>query len=118
MNEGLQTKAENDRRPPADAFAPQPPSPREEQNGSQRRRDPRRKPRGEIVFAEKTIARHLHPINPRRFVEAVLIIEVRDNIIAPLAHLARGLGKARLIAIDQRDQPGTGRVQDQAGKED
>ena len=35
VNEGLETKAENDRRPPSDAFAPQPPAPGKKQDRGQ-----------------------------------------------------------------------------------
>ena len=118
MDECLETKAENDRGPPADAFVSQPPAPGKEQDRGQSRRDSRRQPRREIVFAEEAVTRDLRPINERRFVEAIFVIEVRDDIIAPLPHLARRLGKARLVSIHQRDNPRAGGMQEQAGKED
>ena len=101
-----------------DAFASQAAAPGEEQERGQRRRDSRRQPRREIVFAEKAITRDLRPINERRFVEAILVIEVRDDIIAPLPHLARRLGKTRLVSIDQRDDPGARDVEKQAADEE
>ena len=71
-----------------------------------------------IVFAEEPITRHLRPINERRFIEAIPVIEVRDDIIAPLPHLAGRLGKSRLVSIDQRNDPGSGGMQEKAGKKD
>jgi hypothetical protein len=55
----------------------------------------------------------LEPVGERRLVEAVAIVEIRDDIVTALDHLARGLGETRLIAIDQREQPGAGEMKKQ-----
>jgi hypothetical protein len=114
----LQTKAENDRRPPPSAIAPDPATPGEKQDSRQRRGDRRRETRAEFVFPEEAIARDLRPVNERRFIEAVFVVEIRDDVIATLTHLARGLGKARLVPVYERDVPGAGDVQKQAANED
>ena len=74
--------------------------------------------RGEIVVAEEAIAERLQPVGEGRFVEAVVVVEVGDDVIAPLQHLARGLGKARLVTIDQRQGPRAGEVEKKAREKD
>ena len=74
--------------------------------------------RREIVLAQKVVTGDLRPINEGRFVEAVLVVEVRDDIIAPLPHLPRSLGKPRLVSIKQRYDPSSGSMQEKTGNED
>jgi hypothetical protein len=59
----------------------------------------------------------LRPINKWRLIEAVLVVEVRNDVIAALAHLAGGLGETGLIPIHERDRPGPGDVQKQRAEE-
>jgi len=59
----------------------------------------------------------LRPINKRRLIEAVLVVEVWNDVIAALAHLARGLGETRLVPIYERNGPGPGDVQKERAEE-
>src|SRR5215203_560341 len=99
--EHLQTKGENDRAPPADAFTADPSAPGKKRDRRERGRDHRWKTGREIVFAEKMVTSHLSPVDQRRFIESVFVIEIGDNKIASGPHLARSLGKPRLVPIDQ-----------------
>lgn len=117
LEEHLQTKAENDRSPPAKAVPAQPPAPRKKQNSNASCCHYRRQPRREIGFIKEMETRDLSPIEKRRLVESRLIIEIGNDIIRALAHLARGLGKAGLIPIDERQGPGPSAMQEKAGKE-
>ena len=76
------------------------------------------KARREIVLAEDAIAERLTPVSKRRLVEAILIVEKRNDVIAALQHLARRFGKTRLIAIDQRKAPRAGEMKKQAGEKE
>ena len=73
---------------------------------------------GKRIFPEGAEARDLEPIGERRFVETVAIVEIGHDIIAALDHLARGLRKTRLIAIDQRQRPGAGEMKKQTPTEE
>ena len=64
------------------------------------------------------ITRYLRPIDEGRLVEAVLVVEIRDDIITPLPHLARSFGEARLVSIKQGYDPGPGSMQEKTGKKD
>ena len=46
-----------------------------------------------------------------------MIVEIGNDIIAALNHLARGFSKARLVAINQRQIPCAGDVKDNAAHE-
>ena len=67
---------------------------------------------------KKMITGDLTPVSERRLVEAVAIIEIWHHIIAPLDHLARGLGETWFIAIDQRQRPGAREVKKQTPAEE
>jgi hypothetical protein len=45
-----------------------------------------------------------------------LIVEVGNDVVPALDHFARSFGKARLIAIDQRQRPGAKDVKKYAAK--
>src|ERR1051326_8502977 len=64
------------------------------------------------------VARDLGPIDERRFVEPILVVEPGDHIIAALAHLARSFRKARLVPIDERNNPGPGNVKKKRAEKD
>ena len=69
-------------------------------------------------FCPKTlVARDLRPIGEGRLIEAILVIEVRNDVIAALDHLARCFGETRFVAIDQRNNPSAGEVEEQATEE-
>ena len=72
----------------------------------------------ERVFPKDPVARDLTPIGERRFVEAIAIIEIGHDIIAALDHLARSLGKTRLVAVDQGQHPAAGEMKKQAAAEE
>ncbi len=76
------------------------------------------KTRREIVVAEDAVTERLKPVGEGRFVEAVIIIEVGNDVIAPLQHLARSLGETRLVAIDQRQGPRAGDMEKEAREKD
>jgi hypothetical protein len=46
----------------------------------------------------------LQPVAERRFIEPVTAIEIRDDPIPRLHHLARGFGETWLIAVDKRQR--------------
>ena len=118
VDEGLQAKGEDDCRPKTGATKPQPRSPGQNGDRGQRRRNCRRQPGGECVLSENAVAGDLAPIGERRLVEAVAIVEIRNDVIPALDHFARSLGKSRLIAIDQRQHPATGEMKKQAPAEE
>ena len=118
MHERLQAKRENDRCPPAGTFAFQAPAPSQKQDCGQRGCDGRWKARRKIVLAENAVAQRLTPVRKRRLIEAILIVEKRNDVIAALQHLARCLGKARLIAIDQRQAPRAREMKKQAAEKE
>src|SRR5947207_4874667 len=117
VNEDLKAQRENNRSPPADALAAGPASPAVKQHCRQRSCDRRRKARREIVLAEDGIARDLRPINEGRLIEAILVVEKRDNVIASLAHFAGSFGKTGLVAIDERNDPGPGDMEKKRAEE-
>ena len=86
-----------------------------QQYRNQRSRDRRRKSRRKIVFAKHAIAQCLKPVSKRRFIEAVLIVEIRNDVIATLNHLPRRFGESRLISIDQRQAPRAREMKKHAG---
>jgi hypothetical protein len=45
-----------------------------------------------------------------------MIVEVWNDVIAALNHLTRRFREARLVAINQRDEPCAGRMKEQATK--
>src|SRR5215471_8742273 len=110
MDKRLQAKREDDCRHPAcsdlrslnvrSRSRTKPRATGEERQRSERPGDSRGKTRGEIVLTEEMIACYLRPIGEGRFVEAELVVEVRNDIIASLNHLPRGFSKAGLVAID------------------
>src|SRR5215218_7956474 len=108
--EHLQTEAEDERAPPPDSFIPEPPAPGKKHDRRERGRDHRWETGREIVFAEKVVTSHLTPVDERRFIEAIFVIEIGDNKIASGPHLARSLGKPRLVPIDQRHIPAPDRM--------
>ena len=119
MDESLQAKGEDDRRPETGATADRAAVPR------QKSRPPSAPPRRALGnraangFSPKTrIARDLEPIGERRLIEPIAIVEIRHDIIAALDHLARGLGETRLIAVDQGQRPGAGEMKKQTSAEE
>src|SRR5919204_258583 len=102
--------SENNCRPPTDPLVCNTFPPAKDRQCGERRRDGGWKTRGKIVFAKRFKARDLHPVGEWRFVQAQVIIEMRNDVVAPLDHLARGFGEARLIAVNQRQTPRTDRV--------
>src|ERR1051325_4084971 len=116
MDEGLQTECEYDRCPPSKAFSAHPQSTKRNRHREQRGRNGRGETRGKIVLAENMIARDLCPIREGRLVEAKLIIEVRNNVITALDHLARGLRESRFVAVNQRQGPRPENVKKYAAK--
>src|SRR5581483_10312330 len=114
----LKRKCENDRRPKPDAFVGDAAAPREDRQGGQRGRDGRWKTRGQIILPEYAIAGDLRPVSERRFIESIFVVEVGDNVILAFDHFARRFGKARLVAIDQRNDPGAGDVKEDATGEE
>src|SRR5256885_16060085 len=103
VDENLEAKREGNGGPPARAFAANPASPSEKQPRRQRRRNGRGKPGREIVFAKNRVAGDLGPINEGRFIETILVVEERDDVIAALAHLAGGFRKTRLDPYNKRN---------------
>src|ERR1041385_5554954 len=81
VDKNLETECEDDGRPPAGAFACDPPTPREKHQRGQGRRYTGGKSRREIVFSKERVARDLGPINERGFVEAILVVEERDDVV-------------------------------------
>src|ERR1700730_15221500 len=110
VHKRLQRKRKNDCRPPANTIPIDPRSPGENRQCNERRRDCRWKTRGEIVLAEDCKTGDLRPIGEGWFVQAKLVIEMRDDVIASLNHFARSFGEARLIAVDQRQAPSAGEM--------
>src|SRR5712691_3696443 len=102
MNESLEREREYDRRPPTDAISPDPRAPGEYRQCGERGSYGRWKTRREIVFAEDFVAGDLRPVRKGGFVEAEVIVEVRNDVIAALDHLACRFGEARLVPIDER----------------
>ena len=72
----------------------------------------------EIVLAEDGVTGDLRPVNERRLIEAILVVKIRDDEIAALTHFASCFREPRLVAIDERDEPGPGNVQKQGAEED
>jgi hypothetical protein len=62
------------------------------------------------------IARDLCPVGEGRLIKSELIIEVGNDVVAAPDHFARSFGKARLIAIDQRQAPCAKDVKNHAAK--
>src|ERR1700682_4426635 len=50
--------------------------------------------RGESIFAKHAVTRDLGPVGEGRLIEAILIVEMRNDVIATLDHLARRFSKA------------------------
>ena len=118
VEESLQAKGEDDRRPKASAGEPKTRPPGQNHHRGQRRGERAGQTRRERVLAKEMITGDLAPVSERRLVEAVAIIEIRHHIIAPLDHLARGLGETWFIAIDQRQRPGAREVKKQTPAEE
>ena len=62
----------------------------------------RRKSCGEIVLAKNFVAGNLRPVGKRRFIQAKIAVEIRHDEITALDHFTRRFGKARFVAVDQR----------------
>src|ERR1051325_6954409 len=88
MDERLQTKRENNCRTPADAFTANPQPTHRDRYREERGRHGRREARRKIVLAKDTVARRLCPVGEGRLVQARLVIEVGDDIVAALDHLS------------------------------
>ena len=88
MDEGLQTKRENNCCTPANAFTANPQSAHRDRYREERGRHGRWEARCKIILAKDAVADCLRPVGEGRFVEARLIIEVGNNIVAALDHLA------------------------------
>src|SRR5438067_849667 len=116
MKKRLQRKRENDRSPHADAITADSLAPGKDRQCDQRRCDRRWKTRSKIVFTKNFIARDLRPVSEGRFIKAKLIIKIGHDVIAALDHFARSFGKTRLVAVDQRQAPGTDNVKRQYDK--
>ncbi len=118
VDESLEAEGENDRGPKPGASHPKTRAPAKNHDRSQRRRQRAGQPRRERVLAKEMITGDLTPIGEWWFVETITIVEIRHDIIATLDHLARSLGKTRLIAIHQRQRPGAGQMKKQAPAEE
>src|SRR5947209_11389208 len=110
MDEHLKADRENNRSPPADALAPGTASPPVKQDSRERGRNRRWKTRREIVLPKNGVARDLRPVNQRRLIKAIFVVEEWNDVVAPLTHFAGGFSKPRLVAIDKRNDPGSGDV--------
>ena len=100
VEECLQRKCKDDGGPPADAVPADARTPGKDRQGGKRSGDCRWKARRKIIFAEQAITGDLSPIGEGRLVQAEVIVEVGNNVVATLNHLARCFGKARLVAVD------------------
>ena len=88
MHKCLQTERENDCRSPADTFSSDAKPPHRKRQGEQRRCHCGWKTGGEIVLAKDMVASNLGPVGKRRLVEAKLIVEIWNHVIAAGDHLA------------------------------
>ena len=88
MDKGLQRQGKNNRCPPANFLAAYAYTPRENQQSCQRRRDRGREACREIILAKDAVAHCLRPIGEGRLVQAKVVIEVGNDIVAALNHLA------------------------------
>ena len=113
----LQRERENDCRPPSDSGWADARTPGKDGQRSQGCGDCRRKSGREIVLSKNLVTGDLCPIGEGRFVETEMIVEIGNDIIAALSHLARCFCKARLVAIDQRQTPCSGDVEENAAHE-
>jgi hypothetical protein len=118
VQERLEADREHDRRPPADPFIAQTASPGQKQQRRERRRDCGWKSCREVTFPEQPVTRGLKPVGERRFVEAISIVEKRNQVVTPLDHLARCFGETRLVAIDQGERPGPRKMEEKATGEE
>src|ERR1700757_28612 len=80
MDKRLQTKRENNRRTPTDAFLAKPQSTEWDRYREECGRHGRREARREIVFAKDAVAHCLRPVGEWRFVQALLVVEVGNDI--------------------------------------
>src|SRR5262249_19014847 len=88
----------------------------ENDNGEDCAGDDRMQPGGKFVFAEEGEGGRLKPIDQGRFIEAILVVEIRDDPVAPLAHFAGGLGEAGFVAVQEREVPGTEGIEEENGQ--
>ena len=88
MDEGLQTKRENYRCLPAHALAADAKAERGDRQCDECSSHCRREARREIVLAKDAVAHRLCPVGEGRLVQARLVIEVGNDIVAALDHLA------------------------------
>src|SRR6266404_1442085 len=116
MPESLERECEYDRCPPTDAISSDARAPGEDRQCGERGSDGRWKTCREIVFPKDFVARDLRPVGEGRFVEAEVIVEIRNDVIAALNHFARRFGEARLVPIDERKTPCAGDVKEHAAK--
>ena len=81
------------------------PAPAHEEQGGGGGEQNGRQPRGERIFAEDFVTGRLAPVDQDRLVKPPLAVEPRHHVIAALEHLARRLGKPRLVAVGERQNP-------------
>src|SRR6266481_6734928 len=92
VEECLQRKCKDDGGPPADPVPANARPPGKDRQGDKRSRDCRWKTCRKIIFPEQAITGSLGPIGEGRLVQAEVIVEVGNNVVAALNHLARGFG--------------------------
>jgi hypothetical protein len=100
VEECLQRKCKDDGGPTAHAIPANARPPGKDRQGYKRGCDCRWETCRKIIFTEQAITGGLSPISEGRLVQAEVIVEVRNNVVAALNHLAGCFGKARLIAVD------------------
>src|SRR6266850_1634392 len=88
VDDRLDRKRKDDGGPKAGALVRNSPAPCEDRQCNERRRDDRWKTRREIILSKDFEARHLGPVGEGRFVEAILVVEIRNDVIATLDHFA------------------------------
>src|SRR5205085_10605583 len=66
--------------------------------------------------SENSKACDLRPIGEGRFIETQLIVDMRDDVIAPLNHFPRCFSETRLVAVDQRNAPRSKDVKENASE--
>ena len=119
VHECLQGKRKDYCCPPTELLSANARAPGKNRQCRERCCDCRWKSRCKIVFAKDFVACDLRPIGEGRLIETKLIVKVRNDVVASFYHLPRRFGKARLIAVDQRQSPSAGDVkQHGAGKQE
>ena len=92
-----------------------------EEQGCEQRRQRRPQPRGPRLHAERLVRHGGHPVLERRLLEVLEAVKTRRQPIARHHHLARNLGVAPLVRMNDRPvvgarEPDHGECQDQDGE--